>query len=317
MIPISRRSVLGGGFIAAASLVAPSVAQAPQRFFGPGGETIGLQVYTLGDAALRNLDASFGRIAAIGYRAVELLTFAHAAPADVLAALKRSGLSARSMHTSFRTPSGPNLTTGFDQLVTAATKLGMTYIVPSMFDLPERLSKPGPGEDLGALYVRGAAEMTADDWKCYAGKLNKAGAALQKHGLRIAHHNHNLEFNPVGATTGFDLIAAHSDPALVSFEIDIGWVAAAGHDPVAVLKRYPGRFSMMHMKDIAPSTVPNFAFKQTPAIPGEGKLDWSALLPAAKRAGVTGYYVEQEGPFPTSRIDAVRQNYAYLSTLTV
>src|SRR3546814_10532471 len=103
--------------------------------------------------------------------------------------------------------------------------------------------------------------MTADDWKRYAETLNKTAAALKPHGLRIAHHNHNLEFNPVGDTTGFDLIVEHTDPALVAFEIDTGWVAAAGHDPIATLKRYPGRFRLIHMKDIASETVPNYAFK--------------------------------------------------------
>src|SRR3546814_4387350 len=77
-------------------------------------------------------------------------------------------------------------------------------------------------------------------------------------------------------------LVEHTDPALVAFEIDTGWVAAAGHDPIATLKRYPGRFRLIHMKDIASETVPNYAFKQMPAIPGQGVLDWTALLPAAK-----------------------------------
>src|SRR3546814_15718786 len=66
---------------------------------------------------------------------------------------------------------------------------------------------------------------------------------------------------------------------------------------------------------IASETVPNYAFKQMPAIPGQGVLDWTALLPAAKAAGVTGWYVEQEGPFAGPRLDAVRANYANLAPL--
>src|SRR3546814_21194691 len=110
-------------------------------------------------------------------------------------------------------------------------------------------------------------------------------------------------------------LVEHTDPALVAFEIDTGWVAAAGHDPIATLKRYPGRFRLIHMKDIASETVPNYAFKQMPAIPGQGVLDWTALLPAAKAAGVTGWYVEQEGPFAGPRLDALPANYAHLATL--
>src|SRR3546814_15880226 len=85
-----------------------------------------------------------------------------------------------------------------------------------------------------------------------------------------------------------------TDPALVAFEIDTGWVAAAGHDPIASLKRYTGRFRLIHMKDIASETVPNYAFKQMPAIPGQGVLDCTALPPAAKTASVTGWDVQPE-----------------------
>src|SRR3546814_19183050 len=123
--------------------------------------------------------------------------------------------------------------------------------------------------------------MTADDWKRYAETLNKTAAALKPHGLRIAHHNHNLEFNPVGDTTGFDLIVEHTDPALVAFAIDTGWVAAAGHDPIATIKRYPGRFRFIHMKDIASEPVPTYAFQHIPAIPCQGLPAWTSLLPTA------------------------------------
>src|SRR3546814_13904221 len=111
--------------------------------------------------------------------------------------------------------------------------------------------------------------MTADDWTRYAETLNKTAAALKPHGLRIAHHNHNLAFNPVGDATGFDLIVEHTDPALVAFDIDTGWVAAAGHDPFASLKRYPGRFLLIHMNDLAHETMTNNAFQQTPALHGQ------------------------------------------------
>jgi sugar phosphate isomerase/epimerase len=278
---------------------------------------LGLQVYTLGGEALKDLDAAFTAVAKIGYGRVELLSFSDHNPADVRDALTRAGLTATSTQTSFVTPGGPNLTSGIGALVEAAHTIGLKWVVPSLFDAPARLGPPKPGEDLAGWFVRLAAEMTADDWKRYAGTLNEKGAFLRRHGLGIAHHNHNLEFNPVAGTTGFDLIVQNTDPELVSFEIDVGWVAAAGHDPVAVLSRYPGRFRMMHMKDVKPATVANFAFKQVPAVPGEGVLDWTKLLAAAKAAGVEGWYVEQEAPFPTTRLDAVRANHAYFSTLAV
>ncbi len=312
---LGRRHVLGSMIAATATGLALPARAWSRRFFGPDGEAIGLQVYTLGNDALKDLDAALGAVAAIGYRTVELMPMADHTPVEVRDALRRAGLAAHGTQTSFVTPSGPNLTTGLAEQIEAARTIGLEWLVPSLFDLPGRLGPPREGEDLGAWYVRLAGEMTADDWKRYADRLNATGAALKPHGLRIAHHNHNLEFNRVGDTTGFDLIVQHTDPALVAFEIDTGWVAAAGNNPIAILKRYPGRFRLIHMKDIKPGTVPNHAFKQTPAIPGQGVLDWAALLPAAKAAGVSGWYVEQEGPFAGSRLDAVRANYAYLATL--
>jgi sugar phosphate isomerase/epimerase len=310
----TRRTMLGALVLGTA---AAAMAGMPRRFFGPGGEPIGLQVYTLGTEMLKDLDATFAAVAGIGYRTVELLTLADHSPAEIRDALKRAGLVAHSTQTSFKTNSGPNLTTGLDEQIAAAHTIGLEWVVPSLFDVPERLGPPRAGEDLGAWFVRLAAEMTADDWKHYADTLNKTGAVLKRAGIGIAHHNHNLEFNRVGDTTGFDLLLAHTDPSLVAFEIDVGWVAAAGHDPVAILDAHPGRFRMIHMKDIAPETVPNYAFKQVPAVPGQGVLDWKTLLPAAKKVGITGWYVEEEAPFPTTRLDAARANYAYLSTLTV
>ncbi|HEV2594323.1 MAG TPA: sugar phosphate isomerase/epimerase [Sphingomicrobium sp.] len=288
-------------------------ARTPTRFFGPGGETLGLQIYTLGADALKDLDQAFLDIAQIGYRSVELLSFGDQNVDSMRHALKRSGLVATGTQTAFQGP-GPNLTDHIGRLIDEAHLLGLKYVATTLFDIPARMSAHGPN-DVGGSFVRAALAMTADDWKSYGDKLSRVGATLKEHGLRIAHHNHNLEFVKVGEVTGLDLVVTHTDPHLVSFEIDVGWVAAAGHDPIELLRRYPGRFHMMHMKDIKPSTVPNNEFKQVPAVPGTGVLDWPRLLRTAKVAGVNAYYVEQEGPFETTRMDAVRRNYRYLSSL--
>ena len=92
--------------------------------------------------------------------------------------------------------------------------------------------------------------------------------------------------------------------------------AAAGVDPIALLGAHRGRFRLMHIKDLEASTAPNHAFRMNPADVGSGSLDWRAILPAAYRAGVGYYYVEQEPPFPGPRLDAARADYEYLVRLT-
>ena len=111
------------------------------------------------------------------------------------------------------------------------------------------------------------------------------------------------------------LLLAHTDPEAVWFEMDVGWVAAAGVDPISLLRAHRQRFRLMHVKDIEASTVPNNAFHMDPADVGSGTLDWKTILPVGYEAGVRHYYVEQEPPFAGPRMDAARADYEYLARL--
>jgi len=116
-----------------------------------------------------------------------------------------------------------------------------------------------------------------------------------------------------GTQTAYELLLENTDPDAVWFEMDVGWVAAAGVDPIRVLRAHRQRFRLMHVKDIEASTTPNFAFKMAPADVGSGSLDWKTILPAGYDVGVRYYYVEQEPPFAGPRMDAARADYNYLA----
>src|SRR6185437_7648166 len=184
-----------------------------------------------------------------------------------------------------------------------------------IFPVPQRFGAPRKGEDGLEFLSRAGKEMTADDWQRLAAQLNAKGAALEREGLRLAYHNHNVEFTKVGSTTAYDLLLAHTDPAAVWFEMDVGWVAAAGVDPIPLLRAHPHRFRMMHVKDLKASTLPNNGFRMDPADVGSGVLDWKSVLSAGYEAGVRKYYVEQEPPFAGPRMDAARADYEYLARL--
>ena len=162
---------------------------------------------------------------------------------------------------------------------------------------------------------RAFAEAGVDIWKRTAALLNERGAALKPLGIDFGYHNHNLEFAPVGGTTGWDIITRETDPALVHFEVDIGWLAAAGLDPVAFLRRHSGRVRWLHIKDLKADSVANFGLSMHPTEIGSGKQDWAKILPAAHRAGVQHYYVEQEPPFAIPRMEAAARSYAFLAQL--
>ena len=296
-----------------------------QGFFARTGLPIGLQLYTLADEARADLEGTLKAVADIGFKSIELAGYADRTPAELRKALDAAGLSAPSAHVQVQALGGESSLDGdLSRLADEAHVLGVRTIVMPIFYAPERFEmKPRAGEAFGQLLGRVGGAMTADDWKFNADFLNAKGAVLAKSGLKLAYHNHNAEFSPLsaqaggkaGAANGYQILLARTDPAFVGFEMDAGWVTAAGQDPFALLKAHPGRFTAMHVKDIKATTKPNFVFEQDPTEVGSGMIDWTRLLPAAHAAGVTGFFVEQEPPFAHSRLESVGISYGYLSKL--
>jgi sugar phosphate isomerase/epimerase len=315
MSALSRRSFLAAG---AGLLVSSSIRAAQARpFFDQTGLPLGLQLYTVREDLKKDFDATLSAISRIGYKTVELAGFFDRSPQVWRQALDRAGLRSPSAHIPARS-SGPEASLSGDLAVLAdqSHTIGIDTLVCPMINIPERFSlKPAPGEAFGAMLARIATAMTVDDWKWNADFLNDKAAALKRLGLHLAYHNHNFECAPLADSTGFDLLLRGTDPALVSFEMDAGWVVAAGADPVALLKRYPNRFTAMHVKDIKASTRPNFSLQQVPCEVGRGMIDWKTLLTAAHAAGVRQFYVEQEPPFTSPPLEAVAISFNYLHTL--
>ena len=153
---------------------------------------------------------------------------------------------------------------------------------------------------------------TVDDWKKNADAFNKFADLCKKSGLTFAYHNHNLEFRKIGDVVPYDLLLKETDPALVSMEMDIGWVIAGGADPVAYLTKYPKRYSSVHLKDLKNEGIPNTNMKMVSAIIGKGIVDWGKVLPAVKKSSVSSAYMELEEPYDPSPIGMVQQSAAFL-----
>lgn len=298
-------------------LAAAAGARTPQEpFFRGTGLPLGLQLYTLGGDLRADLDPMLGQVAKIGYRTVELAGYLGRTPAELRAAFDKAGLKATSSHVQ-AAGGGPDPSLGdLDRVIADAHVIGLSHVVMPMFQVPDRPEfKPRPGEDRRALLGRLGETLTVDDWKRTAEFLNAKGKALKAAGLTFGYHNHNVEFAPKGGSNGLEILLAGTDPALVRFEMDVGWVVAAGHDPFALMAKHPGRFKMMHVKDVKATTKPNFAFQQDPTEVGSGVIDWKRLLGAAYAAGVRDFFVEQEPPFAKPRIEAVKQSFDYLNAL--
>ena len=301
---MSTFAMLGGcaGTMSASSMAAP--------------RKLGIQLYMLGDDVGTDLDGTLRQLATIGYREVELPHLYNRDPAALAKAIKDAGLSCPSMHAPLE-PMWPGMPTlqNVDVIAAAAKTLGVTYVVVPIFPAPARLARPMRENDsFGQMLSEAARQMTMAEWQDIARRLDDAGAALARHGLKLSYHNHNVEFIKVpDGRTALDLLMDETDPARVSLELDVGWVAAAGLDPAAMVDHYGSRIRQVHLKDLQ-ATPPNIAIVMNPANVGQGIIDWKKLLPALDRAHVEHLYIEQEAPFAGSRMDAAKVAFDFLQS---
>jgi len=315
MMNVSRRELLlaGGSLLALRAMGAT-----PARpFFQRTRLPIGIQLYTVGEELKRDFDGTLSAISKIGYKTVELAGLLDRSPADWRRSLDRAKLTCPSTHVAARSfRGGASLNDDLGVLAQGAHAMGIGTIVCPSFYIPDRFSlEPMPGEAGVKMLVRLGSAMTVDDWKWNAEYLNTKGAALKRLGLRFAYHNHNLEFAPLGNSNAMALLIQGTDPALVSFEMDAGWVASAGVNPAALLAQYPGRFTAMHVKDMKASTRPNFSLQIDPCEVGQGVIDWKGLLSKAYTSNIRQFYTEQEPPFSQPPLESVTISFNYLNAL--
>ena len=307
---LHRRTFLAAGL----AMTATGASAAAQPFFKRHGLPIGIQLYSVGPDAQKDLDGTLAALARTGYRAVELAGFYGRTPKEFKAALDKAGLVSPSAHVQARGKEN-SFEGDLGKLADDLAVLGVkTAVMPSPY-IPDRAVQAAAGTT-GADYFRKLMSgLTADDWKFNADYLNKNAAALKKSGIRVGYHNHNMEFRPIGTTSGIEILLKNTDPALVTFECDVGWVAAAGVDPLTFIKAHKHRFSMMHVKDLKADTKPNYDLSMDPTEVGSGRLDWKTLLAGAYAEGVRGFYVEQEPPFAHPRLESAKLCHDYLARL--
>ena len=145
--------------------------------------------------------------------------------------------------------------------------------------------------------------------------FNTAGKLFQENGLSFCYHPHGYEFRPYNDGTVFDAMVVGTNPLYVSYEMDVYWVKNAGHDPVALLNKYPGRFKLLHLKDRKPGTPDNNDGEQdveTNVTLGTGDVNIAGVMKAAKQTGVEHYFIEDE----SSRcVQQVPESLKYLKRL--
>ncbi|MDE3179677.1 MAG: sugar phosphate isomerase/epimerase, partial [Acidobacteriota bacterium] len=263
------------------------------RLAWPG--PIGLQVYTVRSLYAKNPLQTLKEVAAVGYKTVELAAFLppHLPPAATNSYLRQAGLKAIGAHFPL-----PKTADDWKPFVDQARELHLQYTGTSMTN-----------------------HLTVDGWKHLAALFNECGRLSKPAGIRFCYHNHIREFEPLGGgLNGYDILLKECDASLVSMEMDIFWITYSGADPIAYWRRFPGRFPLLHIKDLKkgikvnPREFPR-PEEGNPFCPvGQGRIDWRRIFSHVHLAGTKYIFVEQDA-CDGSPLDAIRTSYKYLRNL--
>jgi sugar phosphate isomerase/epimerase len=243
-------------------------------------EHTGLQLWSLREQMKADVPAALDWVKAQGFTEVETAGTGGLSPDAFLKLLQDRGLKPVSAHIGYE-----DLTKDLAGAVKTAKTLGVNYVMTAW--LPHQGS------------------LTAERTREAAAAFNKWGEAFRAEGITYGYHPHGFEFVSLpaeGGKTPFDILVAETNPQFVSFEMDVFWVFHAGVDPAALLKKYPTRWSLLHVKDIRKGAVTGLSTGGAPPIDnvavGTGQIDWRSVLKAAEQVGVKHYFIEDETPSP-------------------
>ena len=281
----SSLAVAGLALTRAGAALAPRLARASALRPAAGATRLALQLYTVRDDMKADPLGTLKQLAAMGYRNVEHANYVerkfygYDAPSfkKILGDL---GLAMPSGHTVLTAahwdPARQDFTDEWKQTVEDARTVGQQYVISPWLD-----------ESLRGDYDRLRRWMAV---------FNRSGELCRAQGLQFGYHNHDFEFKDhLNGKSLYDIILSETDPTLVAQQLDIGNMVGGGGRPMDVLRRYPGRFALMHVKDVIRAQgggEMNDPYDST--ILGQGILGTRDIVAAAVAAGTTQLTIEQE-----------------------
>lgn len=241
---------------------------------------IAVQMYTLRDAG--SLDQQLKIVHDAGVGAVETVGTQNVSAVELKQLLDRYSIKAISSHVQLA-----ELRRDLDGVVAFNRSIGNTVLVVPYLD-----EKARPTDAAG--------------WTALGQELGRIATRARAGGMRLAYHNHDFELVQFNGRTGLELLFAAAGPDLLT-ELDLAWVARAGHDPAVMLGKFRGRLFAVHAKDNAPKGQADD--EGGFAAVGQGVLDWNAILPAAADAGVQWYIVEHDHPRDPAKVIQASADY--------
>ena len=263
---------------------------------------LGLQLYTLRDQVAADKVGTLEKVAAIGFKQIEL--YDPATIKETAEIIRSLGMQAVASHilpgfitNNWKTvPQPGNLT--YEQILDSCAESGVSNVGIAVL-FPE--DRP-----------------TLSDYHRFAEMANIAGEKAKSRGIQFYYHNHSFEFEPMEGTTPYEVMTGAFDPALVKLELDIFWVKVSGNDPIPLIEKLGDQVLALHIKDLKPDTPQDLKMQVAPEafMPvGQGILDIKGILTAAHEAGVKYGFVEQDQHSQGDPFDNITTSYQYLQDL--
>ena len=294
----SRRDFLKSGALAVTGITLMPKYLFAEKF--KKERILGLQLYTVRDDMHKDPTGTLKQVAAIGYKYVEHAGYADRkfygySAKDFKKLLESLNLKMKSGHVSFGfkdwDDAQKDFTDEWKYTVEDARTVGQDFVITPELDV-----QPLNNYDK----LRRLMEL-----------FNKCGAYCKRYDLQFGYHN---DFGSIPIFNGiglYDIILDNTNPALVAQQLDIGNIYGAGGRPLQILKKYPGRFKLMHVKDeIKISGIGEMGNNYESTLLGKGLLPVKEIVDTAKKIGGTKYFIiEQESYQSKTPIECSKEDF--------
>ena len=159
------------------------------------------------------------------------------------------------------------------------------------------------------------------EWPAFCARMNETARHLRQNGVRLAFHHHMGTIVQTEAEIDRLMAGTEDDVGLL---LDTGHLVYAGGDPVAVARRHARRIFHVHCKDVradvlraslaADSSFLRAVLNGVFTVPGDGSVDYAAVLAPLAHAGYSGWLVveAEQDPAKAHPLTYARMGYANL-----
>jgi sugar phosphate isomerase/epimerase len=228
---------------------------------------VGLQLWTVRAECAKDFPGTIAKVAKMGYKGVEFAGYYERSAKDIRKMLDDNGLVCCGSHTQMNLLSNENLAATMEFNRT----LGNKYVIVPSLDR-EKLN-------------------TKEAWLKMAKQFDELSDKTRSEGVHIGYHAHRWDFKPIEGETPWDILFGNTNKEVI-MQVDTGNAMQGGADPVAILKKYPGRSLTIHLKE--------YSATNNKALIGQGEVKWQDVFAVCESTGGTQWYIieEESGQYP-------------------